>query len=119
MSRRKLARDWSERVRDILNAIAEIDAFVAGHDRAAFTRDARTVKAVLADFAIIGEAARHVPEDVCIAHPDVPWRQMRDMRNIVVHAYFAVEPSIVWDTIVNDLPKLRASLQELLEGDER
>lgn len=116
MSRERPRRDWPERVRDILAAIDEIGRFVAGMDREAFIGDARTQKAVLADFSIIGEAARHVPDEVCDMYPQVAWRQMRDMRNIIVHVYFAVEPAIVWETIQNDLPALERQLNRTLDG---
>ncbi len=83
-------------------------------DFAAFACDAKTVKAVLADFAVIGEAARHVHTEVVAAHPDVPWRAMVGMRNVVIHAYFSVEPSILWETIQHDLPPLIASIERAL-----
>ena len=68
-------------------------------------------KAVLADLTIIGEAARHVPRDVCISHPDVPWAEMRDMRNFVVHGYFRADAAIVWRTIQQDLPPTASALR--------
>jgi uncharacterized protein with HEPN domain len=114
VSRSKPARDWIERVRDIIAAINEIESFVAGMDRRQFLTDARTVKATLANFTIIGEAARSVPQVVCDQNPAVPWRQMRDMRNIIVHVYFTVEPVIVWDTVQQDLPGVKRHLAVLL-----
>ncbi len=83
-------------------------------DLAAFAGDAKTVKAVIADFAVIGEAARSVPPEVVAAHPEVPWRAMIDMRNVVVHAYFSVEPAILWETIRSDPPPLVAALSTVL-----
>jgi uncharacterized protein with HEPN domain len=101
-------------LRDILDAAAEIRAFTQGMDSSSFASDAKTVKAVLADFAVIGEAARHVPPEVAASHPGVPCRAMSDMRNLVVHAYFSVEPAIVWKTIEHDLPRLTAAIEQLL-----
>lgn len=86
-------------------------------DARAFAADAKTLKAVLADFAIIGEAAAHLPEEVTNRYPDVPWRAMRGMRNFVIHAYFSVEPAIVWETIRDDLPDLAARLRTILDED--
>ena len=83
-------------------------------DYAAFTADRKTMKAVTADFTIIGEAAQHVPTEIVRAHPEVPWRSMRNMHNVVVHAYFNVEPSVLWETIQNDLPPLVTALESLL-----
>lgn len=102
-------RTTRQRIQDMLDAIAEIQRFVAGQRFEDFVADSKTRKAVLADFAIIGEAASHVPEDVVQDFPQVPWIKVRDMRKIVVHVYFAVNAEIVWDTIHADLRYLRNS----------
>ncbi len=101
----------------MLEAIEEIFEFTSGMDATALAADAKTLKAVLADFAIIGEAATHLPEEVTNLYPDVPWRAMRAMRNFVIHAYFSVEPAIVSETIRNDLPDLAARLRTILDED--
>jgi len=106
-----LPRRWRDRLQDIVAAVEEILAFTEGMSFEAFAEDARTQKAVLADLAIIGEAARHLPDDLCDANPDIPWQDLRDMRNFVVHVYFSVEPGVVWDTIKNDLPGLAQALR--------
>lgn len=106
-----LPRRWQDRLRDIVAAMDEILAFTDGMSFEAFAADPRTQKAVLADFAIIGEAVRHLPDELCDAHPDIPWQDMRDMRNFVVHVYFSVEPGVVWDTIKTDLPDLAQALR--------
>jgi len=72
------------------------------------------VDAVLRNLTVIGEAARHVPDEVVATHPDLPWSEMRDMRNIVVHEYFGVDPAIIWRTIREDLPPLVPQLESLL-----
>lgn len=115
MSPEKHVRAWAQRVRDMIDAAREIRSFVAGMTFEEFSADARTQKAVLADFNIIGEAAAHVPESVKIAHPIVAWRQARSMRNVIVHVYFAVDQRTVWDTIHNDLPKMEEELVQVLE----
>jgi uncharacterized protein with HEPN domain len=83
-------------------------------DRDQFLGDAKTLKAVAADLTIIGEAARHVPDAVVQADPEIPWALMRGMRNRIVHGYYQVDPVIVWDTCQNDLPPLVDPLQNLL-----
>ncbi len=107
-------RSWEERIQDILAAIAEINAFTAGMSRDEFLADAKTLKAVVADLTILGEAATYVPDSVVQAHPSIPWALMRGMRNRIVHGYFHVDPIIVWDTCQNDLPALSPLLQKLL-----
>src|SRR5262247_1749211 len=107
-------RTWCERIRDILDAVAEITTFTQGITFDAFRYDTKTMRAVELDFIIIGEAASHIPEDVQRAHQEVPWHLMRAMRNRLVHTYFSVDPKVVWDTIHNDLPPLIPLLESLL-----
>lgn len=107
-------RDWRDRIEDILEAIDEIQAFVADATPDEFAVDAKTQKAVAADLMIIGEAATHVPDDVQEANADVPWLVMRAMRNRIVHVYFDIDPGILWDTVQHDLPKLVGPLKKLL-----
>jgi uncharacterized protein with HEPN domain len=79
-----------------------------------FASDTKSVDAVIRNVAVIGEAARAVPADMQSAHPDIPWRIMGDMRNVVVHAYFQVDLNILWQTVQDDLPPLIEPLQEML-----
>jgi uncharacterized protein with HEPN domain len=62
------------------------------------------VDAVIRNFIVIGEAAYHIPEEICWTNPEIPWSDMRSMRNFVVHEYFGVNYKILWDTIRIDLP---------------
>ncbi len=110
-------RDWTLRVTDIIAAIEAIEEYTDGLDFAAFSRDRRTVDAVIRNLTVIGEAASHVPEDVIESHPDVPWRDMADMRNVVVHEYFGVDARVVWETIRSDLSPMVDPLRRLLRDE--
>jgi uncharacterized protein with HEPN domain len=107
-------RPWQDRAQDILDAVTEIQTFIAGMSRDQFLADAKTLKAVAADLSIIGEAARHIPDHIAQAHPAIPWVLMRGMRNRIVHGYYQIDPVIVWDTCQNDLPGLVVPLKKLL-----
>ena len=107
-------RRTRDRIQDILDAIEEINAFTLGTDLTAFRGDAKTIRAVELNFIVIGEAATYIPADVQAARADIPWHLMRAMRNRIVHAYFSVDPDIVWETIQNDLPQLVKPLCDLL-----
>jgi uncharacterized protein with HEPN domain len=107
-------RDWRLRVQDILDAIATIQGYTAGMEYSVFTRDRRTVDAVLRNITVIGEAASRIPEAIQAASPDIPWADMRDMRNVVVHEYFGINKQILWDTTQTDLPSLVGRLEGLL-----
>jgi uncharacterized protein with HEPN domain len=56
------------------------------------------------NLAVIGEAARKVPKEITARYPAIPWREMGDMRNVVIHEYFGVDPQVLWETIKNELP---------------
>ena len=112
------SRNWTLRVQDILRAIASIQVSTSGQTFAEFSGNPLLVKAVLYDFIVIGEAAIAIPEEVRAKSPKIPWRLMGDLRNVVAHEYFRVEPEIIWDTIQSNLPDLVAPLQKLLEVSE-
>ena len=79
-----------------------------------FCQDKKTMQAVLYNFAVIGEAARRVPEEITSKYQTIPWREMGDMRNIVIHEYFGIDTKILWETIQNELPPLANRLREIL-----
>jgi len=103
------------RIQDILESISAIESYVAGMTFDEFTLDRKTIDAVVRRFAVIGEAANHVPDDVSLGTPQIPWADMRAMRNFVVHEYFGVSEEILWHTITADLPGIVRPLQRLLD----
>jgi uncharacterized protein with HEPN domain len=108
-------RRWIERVKDILEAILEIQSFTQGMDFEAFQNDLRTIRAIELDFIIIGEAANAIPDEVVENYPQIPWILMKSMRNRLVHVYFSVAPKILWETIQQDLPPITPLLNEILD----
>lgn len=109
-------RDWRFRVRDILAALRAIARYTDGMTMGEFVGDARTMDAVVRNLMTMGESIRWIPEPILEAHPDVPWRTLRGMRNVVVHEYFGVDPAILWETVRGDLPPLEADLEAVLAG---
>jgi hypothetical protein len=90
-------------------------AQTAGISLEGFAADEWSLDAVLRNLTVIGEAASHVPDEMCAWHPEIPWQDMRDMRNIVVHECFGVDLDVVWRTIQEDLPALISLLEPLVE----
>ena len=109
-------RDWRLRLSDIRDAAEKILRYVQGMDFDTFSQDQRTIDAVVRNFEIIGEAARHIPDEFKRSHPHISWREMTDMRNVLVHMYFGVDVDIVWGTIVNNLPPLLTDIREAIES---
>ena len=107
-------REWRLRIEDILDAAARAQRYVGEMDLETFVADDRTLDAVSRCFGIIGEAVRHLPQDVIDAHPELPWSEMRAMRNVVVHEYFGVTSETLWKTAREDLPAIIEPLRALL-----
>jgi uncharacterized protein with HEPN domain len=97
----------------IQQAATDARSFVEGQIKTDFLADKRTQQAVIMSLIIIGEAATKVMEGYAgftQAHPEVPWRSMRNMRNRMAHGYFDINLDVVWETTQQWLPELLKQL---------
>ncbi len=76
---------WRDRINHILEAVRNIQQFVAGTSVERFVNDPMVVSAVAYQITVIGEASGHVPHTIRVQHPDIPWAEMRAMRNLLAH----------------------------------
>ena len=104
---------------DILEAIEKIERYTRGLTREELWEDDLVADAVVRNLEIIGEAARHVPDDLRAAHPEIDWRRVVGLRNVVVHEYFAVDLDVVWVVIKKHLPQLKQVVRAMLGGASR
>ncbi len=102
-------------INDILEAIQKIDDYLAGLAFEEFLKDNKTIDAVIRNFAVIGEAAKHVPPAVKKKHPEIAWNRMAGMRDKVIHEYFGVDIHILWDASKIDLPIIKPLLVKILK----
>jgi uncharacterized protein with HEPN domain len=98
-------------LRDILHHIDLAVEFGGDLDREAFAADLRTVYAVTRCLEIISEASRRLPEDMKVRHPTIAWRQMAAAGNVYRHNYEDVAAHIVWTTVQQALPPLKAAIE--------
>ncbi len=101
---------------DILEAAKAIQRFTHGISREDFKANEEKYEAVNRKFEIIGEAARRLSPDARKTFPEIPWKLITAMRNILIHDYDDVDLDIVWDTAQRDLPPLIARLEPYLSG---
>ena len=111
-------RLWKHRITDVLDSIKKIQKYVEEMEFEDFQKDEKTIDAVIRNFIVIGEAARHVPDDISIKYANIPWRLMGDMRNFAVHEYWGVELRTIWKTIQDDLPPLVPALSRLIDSEK-
>jgi len=110
------SRPWRLRIQDILDAIARIQQATAGISYEQFEQmEDLVLHGILYNFMIVGEAAVNVPDSIQSRYLQIPWRSMRDMRNVMVHEYFQVNLDRMWRTIYEDLPAVVAMLETLLQ----
>jgi uncharacterized protein with HEPN domain len=97
-------------IKHIQDAIEKIEEYIADFDFESFTQDSKTLDAVVRNLGVIGEAANNLSEEFKNSHPDIPYRRMISMRNMVIHEYFGVNEEVVWDTCKESLPVLKKIL---------
>jgi uncharacterized protein with HEPN domain len=104
------SRSWQFRVDDIIEAINKIERYTRGFNFESWTKDEKTVDAVIRNIEIIGEASSHLPEEAQNQFQNIPWRMMKAIRNILIHEYFGIDLEIIWKTVKEDLPELKRRL---------
>lgn len=113
-----MLRDPGLFLQDILDAGGKVQVLVGGIDLAAFSMDWRTRDAVLHNLEVMGEAVKRLPEGLKAGFPGVPWRRIAGFRDVLAHAYFSLDDSIVWDIATCQLgPLLEATARMLSKLD--
>jgi uncharacterized protein with HEPN domain len=107
-------RSDRERLLDMLDAIERLQRH-ANRGRSAFDQDEVLQAAVVRWVEIVGEAARSMSPELLEAHPQVPWRRIAAMRNLLVHAYFEIDTDAVWFAVTNELSGLEIQLRSILQ----
>lgn len=102
-------------LKDILTAMEGIEKFVEGMDFEKFKEDDKTSSAVIRKFEIIGEAAKHIPDEIVQKYSQIPWKEMAGMRDRLIHVYFGVDYKLVWRTVKERLPELIPLLKKAME----
>jgi len=98
----------------MLDAANEACSFAAGKARDDLNANRMLVLSLLKDLEVLGEAATKVSAAARIATPEIPWQDIVDTRNRLIHGYFDIDLDIVWDTVCNDLPPLIQKLNTIV-----
>jgi uncharacterized protein with HEPN domain len=115
-------REVRDYIEDIVTQIFKIEKFVNQITTfETFQKDEMVVYACIRALEIMGEAAKQVPDEVRQRYPQIPWRQIAGIRDVLIHAYFGVDVRVVWKTITENLPHDKLILEKILQehdGDE-
>ena len=102
-------------LKDIIEAINNIEEYLSGYTEDDFYRDRKTKDAVVRNLEIIGEASNQVTSEFKSLHSGIEWRETADLRNKIIHDYSGVDYVLLWEIIKLDIPSFKHKIQILIE----
>ena len=105
-------------VQHILECIQSILSFTES-GRADFVSSKLVQDAVIRDLEVIGEAAKHIADELRGQYGSVPWREMAGMRDVLIHNYFGVDLDAVWNVVDKELPPLKTMIEQIISAESR
>jgi uncharacterized protein with HEPN domain len=109
-----MPRDYEVYLEDIRDAIDKVKRYTEGLSLEAFESDEKTIDAVVRNLEIVGEAVKMIPDTIRLAHPDIEWKKIAGLRDILAHQYFGIDIEIIWDILQNKLPALEKEIRKIL-----
>jgi uncharacterized protein with HEPN domain len=107
-------RDDNERLQDIIEAIEQLEKY-SRQGKTVFKQQELIQIWIIYHLQIIGEAARVISQEFKARYPEIPWRDVSDLRSLIIHEYFRVNLDIIWDIVQNDIPPLKQQIQAILK----
>ncbi len=108
-------RDFKIYITDIIENMQKAEEFIKDISYEEFAADEKTHYAVIRCIEIIGEAAKHIPDEIRNKYPNVPWKDMAGMRDKITHFYFGINLEKVWLVVINDIVQLKPLIKQALK----
>lgn len=99
----------------ILECIKLIEEYTKGKTRDDFLSSVGFQDMVVRRLEIIGEAVKNLPQEIKEKHPDIPWKRIAGMRDILIHEYFGIDLGLTWEVVEKELPSLKKMIIEIKE----
>ena len=111
-----MSKDYKAYISHILESITLIEQYTENISFEEFENDRKTIDAVIRNFEIIGEASNKLPEEFRKKYPEIPWRSIIGLRNVLIHDYLGVDIKAVWGNLKQELPQLKKQMKAILES---
>jgi len=108
-----VTRDLRLYVEDMLASIERIEQYTGGLDERSFLENTQAQDAVLRRLEVLGEAVKSIPESFRGQYPEIPWRNIAGLREVLIHQYFGVNLRRAWLVVKEDLPVLKDKLMRV------
>ena len=109
-----IKREFILYLEDMLHSMDRIEEYLGELDFRKFKQTYIVVDAIIRNFEIIGEASKNIPTDIQKKYPEIPWRKMYGLRNLIAHEYFGIDYEMIWEIARKNLPQNRIDLIEII-----
>jgi uncharacterized protein with HEPN domain len=110
-----MSKDYTAYLLHILDAITIIESYIAGLTEDSFKQNRLIQDGVIRNLEIVGEATKKLPKRLRNKYPDIEWKKMAGMRDVLIHDYFGVDLEHVWGVVRNRLPDLKINIMKILD----
>jgi uncharacterized protein with HEPN domain len=114
-----MLRKYNLFLNDILENIYDIKDFIKDYTYEEFVEDKKTINAVTRSFEIIGEAVSNIPNEIKIRYNYIPWKDIKNFRNIIIHQYWSIDYEAEWSIIKTKLDILEKQIKDVIDKEKK
>lgn len=110
-----MKKDYKVFLNHILESIDLIEKYAEGQNKDSFENSIQLQDSIIRRLEIIGEAVKNLPKEFREKHPNISWKKIAGMRDVLIHEYFGVDVGLTWDVVEEELPNLKYDIQDIIK----